>query len=136
MSPSEERPMHEMAYSRASSYSYKPSNTAIYCLNMRRGEFLAFMLIAMQKAKQEDVDQLRAIFDKLDKDNNQFLDKKDLQTLVRYMTLRGTCIICCNRAFNNFWYSLRQEGRQANGLGPRLEKRWTRRRAPNEKREQ
>jgi Ca2+-binding EF-hand superfamily protein len=53
---------------------------------MRRGEFLAFMLIAMQKAKQEDVDQLRAIFDKLDKDNNQFLDKKDLQTLVRDIT--------------------------------------------------
>lgn len=44
---------------------------------------MAFMLVAMQKIEQEDVDQLRAIFEKLDKDKSQHLDKKDLQTLVR-----------------------------------------------------
>jgi len=42
------------------------------------GEFAAFMLVAMQKIEKADIDQIREIFDKLDRDKSNSLDKADL----------------------------------------------------------
>eukprot|EP00542_Grammatophora_oceanica_P022274 CAMPEP_0194041164 /NCGR_PEP_ID=MMETSP0009_2-20130614/13053_1 /TAXON_ID=210454 /ORGANISM="Grammatophora oceanica, Strain CCMP 410" /LENGTH=388 /DNA_ID=CAMNT_0038684543 /DNA_START=172 /DNA_END=1338 /DNA_ORIENTATION=+ len=41
-------------------------------------EFLTFMLVAMQKVDPEDIDELKDIFQKLDKDKSGSLDKNDL----------------------------------------------------------
>ena len=41
-------------------------------------EFMCYMLLALQKVKQEDIDEIRALFDKFDKDNDGDIDKDDL----------------------------------------------------------
>lgn len=42
------------------------------------GEFLSFMLVALQKVDKESIDELKRLFDSLDKDGNGVLDKEDL----------------------------------------------------------
>ena len=42
------------------------------------GEFLSYMLVALQKVEKEDVDEILTLFKKLDKDNSGSLDKRDL----------------------------------------------------------
>jgi len=43
-----------------------------------KSEFTVFMLLAMQKVGKEEVDQIHAVFDQLDKDGSGKLDKADL----------------------------------------------------------
>lgn len=43
------------------------------------------MLVAMQKIEKADIDQIREIFDKLDRDKSNSLDKADLVKQVRDM---------------------------------------------------
>lgn len=43
------------------------------------------MLVAMQKIEKADIDQIREIFDKLDRDKSNSLDKADLVKQVREM---------------------------------------------------
>lgn len=45
------------------------------------GEFLSFMLVAMQKVDQESIDELKALFRSLDADNSGALQKEDLMIL-------------------------------------------------------
>jgi hypothetical protein len=47
------------------------------------GEFLSFMLVAMQKVDENDVAQLREVFDRLDVTKTGFLDKNDLRIIVQ-----------------------------------------------------
>jgi hypothetical protein len=42
------------------------------------GEFLAFILVAMDKIESEDVDEVRVLFNSLDVDKNGYLEKSDL----------------------------------------------------------
>mmetsp|Transcript_27355 Transcript_27355/g.42053 ORF Transcript_27355/g.42053 Transcript_27355/m.42053 type:complete len:212 (-) Transcript_27355:186-821(-) len=42
------------------------------------GEFLSFMLVAMQKVDKESIDELKAVFRKLDADGSGVLQKNDL----------------------------------------------------------
>uniref|UniRef100_A0A7S4JFB5 EF-hand domain-containing protein n=1 Tax=Odontella aurita TaxID=265563 RepID=A0A7S4JFB5_9STRA len=48
-----------------------------------RGEFLSFMLVAMQKVDKETVDQLTELFNRLDADGSGSLQKNDLMLLTR-----------------------------------------------------
>lgn len=41
-------------------------------------EFLSFMLVALQKVEKRDIDQLTALFNKLDRSGDRYLDKNDL----------------------------------------------------------
>jgi len=43
-----------------------------------KAEFLAYMLVALQKVSQEDVDEIMALFHKLDKTENDCLTRHDL----------------------------------------------------------
>mmetsp|Transcript_6388 Transcript_6388/g.9732 ORF Transcript_6388/g.9732 Transcript_6388/m.9732 type:complete len:487 (-) Transcript_6388:89-1549(-) len=45
---------------------------------VHRGEFILYSLLAMGKVEQEDVDELKEVFDRLDKDNNGTLDRADI----------------------------------------------------------
>lgn len=47
------------------------------------GEFLGFMLIAMQKVDDEEIAELREVFDKLDITKTGRLNKEDIQGFVR-----------------------------------------------------
>jgi potassium channel subfamily K len=42
------------------------------------GEFLSFMLVALEKVEKSQVDEIRTIFESLDIDSNGFLEKNDL----------------------------------------------------------
>lgn len=46
------------------------------------GEFLAFMMVAMQKVDQKSVDEVKAVFQSLDADGSGTLQKEDLILLV------------------------------------------------------
>ncbi len=41
-------------------------------------EFLTYMLVTMQKAEQEEIDEILELFRKLDKDQNGYLNQDDL----------------------------------------------------------
>lgn len=45
------------------------------------GEFLSFILVAMDKVSQEEIDEVRSYFDSLDADKNGYLEKADLVKL-------------------------------------------------------
>lgn len=45
---------------------------------VEKGEFLAFMLVALQKVNQDDIDEIMTLFDHLDRDKNGTLTKNDL----------------------------------------------------------
>ncbi len=42
------------------------------------GEFLSYMLVAMQKVEKEEIDEIMDLFRKLDKSNTGTIDKEDL----------------------------------------------------------
>jgi len=46
-------------------------------------EFLSFMLVAMQKVDKESVDEIKALFNKLDVDNSGTLSKDDLKIMTK-----------------------------------------------------
>mmetsp|Transcript_18878 Transcript_18878/g.31213 ORF Transcript_18878/g.31213 Transcript_18878/m.31213 type:complete len:366 (-) Transcript_18878:314-1411(-) len=56
--------------------------------NVNWGEFLVFMLSAMQKVDKEDIDQLRQVFEELDKSGTGQLDKNDIRGIMRQNTQR------------------------------------------------
>jgi hypothetical protein len=43
-----------------------------------KAEFLSFMLVALQKVEKSEIDQLIALFHKLDRLGDGYLDKRDL----------------------------------------------------------
>lgn len=43
-------------------------------------EFLCYMLVALQKVEKEEIDEVMALFKKLDKSNDGFISKEDLMT--------------------------------------------------------
>lgn len=43
-------------------------------------EFLRYMLVALQKVEKQDIDDIMRLFQKLDKDNNGFIEKEDLMS--------------------------------------------------------
>ncbi len=43
-------------------------------------EFLRYMLVALQKAEKQDIDEIMALFKKLDKNGSGFIDKEDLMS--------------------------------------------------------
>lgn len=45
-----------------------------------RGEFLSFMLVAIHRVSQEDIDKNMRLFDKLDREKTGYLTKQDLVT--------------------------------------------------------
>jgi potassium channel subfamily K len=52
------------------------------------GEFMAFMLVAMQKVDKADIEELRKVFDHLDKTGTGQLNKNDIKGIVRERTQR------------------------------------------------
>lgn len=56
--------------------------------NVMWGEFLGFMLTAMQKVDKEDIDHLRKVFDQLDITGTGQLNKYDIQGIIRERTQR------------------------------------------------
>jgi Ca2+-binding EF-hand superfamily protein len=44
-------------------------------------EFLTYMLVALQKVEQEDIDQIKSLFQKLDKSQTGAINKQDLSNL-------------------------------------------------------
>ena len=49
-----------------------------------KAEFLEFMLVAMNQVDQDLLDNLKAHFDRLDKDKSGTLDKNDLINVAQY----------------------------------------------------
>jgi hypothetical protein len=47
---------------------------------VERGEFLAYMLVALQKVDKKDVDGIMQLFQNLDVSGNGFLNKEDLRS--------------------------------------------------------
>lgn len=45
---------------------------------VERSEFLAYMLVALNKVEKEDLDEIHELFDRLDKDGNGSLTKDDV----------------------------------------------------------
>lgn len=43
-------------------------------------EFLRYMLVALQKAEKQDIDDIMDLFKKLDKNGSGFIDKEDLMS--------------------------------------------------------
>ena len=46
--------------------------------SVERSDFLAYMLVALQKVSKDDVDEILQLFDRLDIDGNEKLTKEDL----------------------------------------------------------
>jgi hypothetical protein len=42
------------------------------------GEFLSYMLVAMQKVEKEEIDEIMELFNKLDRSNTGVIDREDL----------------------------------------------------------
>lgn len=51
------------------------------------GEFLSFMLVALQKVDQESIDELVSLFKSLDSNGNGVLDKDDIIELAESSAL-------------------------------------------------
>jgi len=60
--------------------------------NVDFGEFLCFMLKALHKVSEEDIDELRELFDKLDVNKDKTLDIKDLRGTTARRSLRLSMI--------------------------------------------
>jgi Ion channel len=59
------------------------------------GEFLSFMLVALQKVDEDDISELRTVFDRLDVNKTGKLDKRDLSTAVQINNTNKKIIIDC-----------------------------------------
>lgn len=55
-----------------------------------KAEFLAYMLVALQKVNQEDVDEIIALFHKFDKTENDRLSRHDIVS--DWRTLRASVL--------------------------------------------
>ena len=63
----------------------RSSTTVLY------SEFLSFMLVALQKVEQDDIDEITSLFHKLDVTNSNCLTKDDLR--VRNENVRRSLMI-------------------------------------------
>ena len=72
------------------------------------GEWLSFMLVALQKVDQESIDELKAIFHSLDTNGNGVLDKDDLVGLNKKqawhqlrLSAAASSLSSCDSAYHN-----------------------------------
>lgn len=55
-------------------------------------EFLRYMLVALQKVEQDEIDEIMEIFRKLDKSNTGFIEKQDLMDNYNFALRPGVSI--------------------------------------------
>jgi Ca2+-binding EF-hand superfamily protein len=63
-------------------------------------EFLTYMLVTMQKAEQEEIDEILELFRKLDKDKNGYLNQDDLSRKHHLEISRSTAR---NSSYMSLW---------------------------------